>query len=140
MAFRRELTRVALAAVLLLALLPASAVAAPQWVGGDALDRAGTGVGAPDVTTDADGNSAAVWVTPGGAVRAALRPFGGPWGEPETLEAEDPAGPITNSAPRIVVRPNGDLVAVWLADAGGVSGDYVRWSRRPRSGDWSATA
>jgi hypothetical protein len=130
MAFRREMIGVALSAALLLVLLPATALAAPQWVGGEVLDAAG---GVPDVATDAQGNSAAVW-TRAGHVWVAERPHGGPWGAAEDLE---PAGGAEAQPPKIVALPDGELVAAWV---GGDFGFEVHAARRPAGGGWSASA
>ena len=134
MALRRELLPILLAAALLL-IGPGQALAAPQWLGAETRDAAG---GPPDVTTDADGNSAAVWIGEGGEVNAAIRPRGGPWSPAENLE---PAGQVqTEDNPLVIAEPDGEFVAVWVGDAGGSFGNYIRWAHRPPGGDWSEPA
>ncbi len=136
MAFRRELLKVALLAITLLVLLPAAAFAAPQWLGAEPLDPGFVSGHPPDVTSDADGNSAAVWIGAGGEVNAAVRPRGGPWGTPENLE---PGGQVQQEdAPLVIAEPDGELVAVWVGNLGGTTGNYIRWARKPPGQDWSA--
>ena len=67
----------------------------------------------------------------GGEVRAAYRPRGGPWGAPESLDGE--LG-TPSSQPRVAVQPNGEFIAVWLANN---DGNVLRWARRPAGGGWS---
>ena len=70
----------------------------------------------------------------GGEVRAAFRPRGGPWGAPESL---DGALSTLSAQPRVAVQPDGEFVAVWLANN---DGTVLRWARRPAGGGWSAAA
>ena len=87
-----------------------------------------------DVATDADGNSAAVWLA-AGEVRAAYRPRGGPWGPPESL---DTGTLLTSADPRVEAQPNGEFVAAWVADRVVIDDGYpIRWARRPAGGDWT---
>src|SRR3954454_21126768 len=120
MVLRRELLLAALAVALLIAALPATALAAPQWVGAQTLDALG---GHSDVTTDAQGNSAAVWTAGDGRVLAAERPFGGPWRAPQDLHPG-----ATGSGAQIVALPSGELVAAWVA------GSTVKAAERPVGG------
>jgi PKD domain len=133
----RQLLTAGLLAATLLLLIPVAALAAPQWLGAEPLDPgfSGSGQGA-DVATDADGNSAAVWIGSGGEVNAAVRPRGGPWGAPQNLE---PGGQVQiEDQPRVIAEPDGEFVAVWVGDLGGTSGNYIRWAHKPPGEDWSA--
>ena len=122
-----------MALALLFAVGPSQALAAGKWLPGETLDAPGA-ADAPDVATDNDGNSVAVWLA-GGEVRASYRPRAGDWGTPESL---DTGTEIFESQPRVTVQPdNGQFVAVWVAAA---EGGPLRWARRPRGGDWSAPA
>jgi hypothetical protein len=86
MALRRELLLLMVAAFLLLG--PGQALAAPQWLPAEL--REATGSGAPaDVASDADGNSVAVWLGPGGTVEAAYRR---PWSPPSRTGSSWPSG------------------------------------------------
>ena len=135
MPLRRELLKVAILAATLLALLPGSALAA-QWLDAEPLDPGFISAPAPDVTTDAGGNSAAVWIGSTGEVNAAVRPRGGPWGAPQNLE---PRGLVhTGDAPLVIAEPDGEFVAVWVGDYSGTIGNYIRWARKPPGQDWSA--
>jgi hypothetical protein len=132
MARRRELLSLLVAAFLLL--VPGHALAAPTWLPSESLDAAGATV-APDVATDLQGNSVAVWLA-GGEVRAAYRPRGGPWGTPESL---DTGTEIFEEQPRVTVEPShGHFVAVWLGERGTGPSYPLRWAFRPLGGDWSA--
>ncbi len=127
MAWRRELSRAALLAAMLLLLIPAAAIAGPRWLGAETLEPAATPAGAPDVATDRDGNSAAVWNRNANEIRAAVRPRGGPWGAGEPLETG-----IGTGDPLVVARPDGTFVAVWVD-----GNDQIRWAQRPAGGGWS---
>ena len=117
---------------------PGQALAAPTWLAGESQDGAEAVTGVPaDVATDSSGNSVAVWAAnpaAGGEVRAAFRPRGGPWGAPESL---DGTLSTLSAQPRVAVQPDGEFVAVWLANN---DGTVLRWARRPAGGDWSAAA
>jgi hypothetical protein len=110
-------------------LLPATALAAPQWLDGEPHGPAGANV-APDVAAFGDGN-AAIWVGADGHVYAAQRPRGGPWGPADDLE---PGGGAEFQPPKIAALPDGELVALWV---GGEFGFDVRAARRPPGGSWS---
>jgi PKD domain len=114
------------------------ALAAPTWLAGESQDGAEAVTGVPaDVATDSSGNSVAVWAAnpaSGGEVRAAFRPRGGPWGAPESL---DGALSTLSAQPRVAVQPNGEFIAVWLANN---DGTVLRSARRPAGGGWSAAA
>jgi hypothetical protein len=111
------------------------ALAAPTWLAGESHDGAEAATGVPaDVATDSGGNSVAVWVAStgaGGEVRAAFRPSGGPWGAPESL---DGALSVRSVQPRVAVQPDGEFIAVWLANN---DGTVLRWARRPAGAGWS---
>ena len=114
------------------------ALAAPTWLAGESHDGAAAATGVPaDVATDSGGNSVAVWAAntaAGGEVRAAFRPRGGPWGAPESLDGELSA---LSDQPRVAVQPDGEFIAVWLANN---DGTVLRWARRPAGGGWSGAA
>jgi hypothetical protein len=132
----RGYLKAGLLAAMLLVLLPPAALAAPQWLGAESLDSGFSSAPGPDVTTDASGNSAAVWIGSAGEIDAAVRPRGGPWGAPQNLE---PGGQVqTADAPLVVAQPDGELVAVWVGDLGGTSGNYIRWAHKPPGQGWSA--
>src|SRR6185436_10582113 len=96
---RRVLLPLLVVAFALLGSGPAHA--APQWRAPDpALQPSG---GAPDVTADDHGNSAAAWYA-GGHIYVAQRPFGGPWGTPEDLQ---PDGQAAAQDPKIAALPGG---------------------------------
>jgi hypothetical protein len=122
MAFQRKLLKGAILTILLLALVPATTMAA-EWVPPELNTPSDT---TPDVTTDAAGNSAAVWVD-GGHVFVAERPNGGPWVESADLQ---PDGNAESQSPKIVALPNGKLVALWV-----VSSD-VYAAQKPPGGAW----
>ena len=111
------------------------ALAAPSWLAGESHDGAEAATGVPaDVATDSGGNSVAVWAAStatGGEVRAAFRPRGGPWGAPESL---DGALSTQLEQPRVAVQPNGEFIAIWLANN---DGTVLRWARRPAGSGWS---
>ena len=125
MALRRELLPILLAAALLLA-GPAQALAAPQWLPSRPLVPPG---GAPDVTADAGGNSAAAWNS-GGHIYVAQRPRGGPWATAEDLTPAGDGG--AGQDPRIAALPNGELVVAWVVDG------VVQGASKPPGGGWSA--
>src|SRR3954452_1399819 len=114
---------------------PGQALAAPPWLAGESHDGAEAATGVPaDVATDSGGNSVAVWAAntaAGGEVRAAFRPRGGPWGAPESLDGELST---QSEQPRVAVQPNGEFIAIWLANN---DGTVLRWARRPAGGGWS---
>src|SRR5215207_5806160 len=110
MALRRELLPLLLAAAFLLA-GPAQALAAPAWLDAEPQPATAPAGQAPNVATDADGNSVAAWLD-GGEVVAAYRPRGGPWGAPEGL---DP-GTLVAAGPLVTARANRDFVAAWILD------------------------
>jgi hypothetical protein len=114
---------------------PGQALAAPSWLAGESHDGAEAATGVPaDVATDSGGNSVAVWAAntaAGGEVRAAFRPRGGPWGAPESLDSELST---QSEQPRVAVQPNGEFIAIWLANN---DGTVLRWARRPAGGGWS---
>jgi len=133
MVFRRELLPFLLAAAFLV-IVPGQALAAPTWLSAEGQDGTDSNAQVVDVATDADGNSAAVWLA-AGEVRAAYRPRGGPWGPPESL---DTGTALTSSDPRVEVQPNGEFVAAWVADRVVIDDGYpIRWARRPAGGDWT---
>jgi hypothetical protein len=114
---------------------PGQALAAPTWLAGESQDGAEAATGVPaDVATDSGGNSVAVWAAStatGGEVRAAFRPRGGPWSAPESL---DGALSTQLEQPRVAVQPNGEFIAIWLANN---DGTVLRWARRPAGAGWS---
>lgn len=71
----------------------------------------------PDVASDAQGDSVAVWLQFDGAnfrVQAAHRPAGGSFGAPQTLSA---AG-YEAREPRVAMNAAGEAVIVWSLDSG----------------------
>ena len=108
-----------------LLVLPSQALATPQWLPAEPVEPSG---GAPDVTTDLDGNSAAAWYQDG-QIYVAERPRGGPWGPPDDLQ---PAGGAASQDPKIVALPDGELVAAWVV------GSTVQGARKPPGAAWSA--
>lgn len=127
MVFRRELLPILLAAAFLL-VGPAQALAAPTWLDAEPQQAATPASQAPDVATDADGNSVAAWLERG-VVVAAFRPRGGDWGAPEDL---DPGASIS-AGPLVTARSNGDFVAAWITD-----GTTLRSATRSTVGEWTA--
>jgi hypothetical protein len=97
--------------------------------------------GGQDVAIDAQGNATVIWSEivgdedPSWLVRAASRPSGGNWSEPENLSESALA-----ASPRLAVDPEGDVTAVWLGTAPRIVGpgvvNVVRSSRRPAGGEW----
>jgi PKD domain len=137
MALRRGLRCAGVAIALVLAFGAAPALAAPQWLPAEPRDSSGSADQPADVATDGDGNSVAVWLGSSGAVNAAFRPRGGPWGAAEDL---DPGATLSGSAPRVAVQPDGEFVAVWLEGPGSGTGYPLRWARRPAGAGWSSPA
>src|SRR5215204_2845134 len=131
MALRRELLPLLLAAAFLL-IGPAQALAAPTWRDAEPQPSTEPSGQAPDVATDADGNSVAVW-RDAGTVVAAYRPRGGPWGAPEDL---DPGIP-TFSGPLVTARSNGDFVAAWVGDFGDGGLALRSATRSAGGGEWT---
>ena len=137
MALRRGLRCAGVAIALVLVFGAAPALAAPQWLPAEPRDSSGSADQPADVATDGDGNSVAVWLGSSGAVNAAFRPRGGPWGAAEDL---DPGATLSGAAPRVAVQPDGEFVAVWLEGPGSGTGYPLRWARRPAGAGWSAPA
>ena len=121
-------------AALLLALGPARALAAPAWLGAEPQTSEFPASAPPDVATDADGNSVAVWIDEN-RVEAAYRPRGGQWALPVNIE---PGGyPLVLDA-RVTALPNGEFVAAWIADRNGVGDVILRSATRSAAGNWTA--
>jgi hypothetical protein len=133
MALRRELLLVLVTAFLLIA--PGQALAA-GWLPGETREASDALETPLRVAADGGGNAVAVWVGASGAINAAFRPRGGPWGAPESLETEFAV--TSGVAPRVVAMPNGEFVAAWLADRNGEGDDVIRTSTRAATGAWSA--
>jgi hypothetical protein len=101
----------------------------------------GTLRSSPRLAVDEQGNVTAVWLgsapASGGGfvdvVRSKSRPFGGTWSS-DAVDLSSDDG--TAQAPRIVVDPQGNAVAVWLWH--GSAGYVVQAARRVAGGDWSA--
>ena len=127
MALRRELLPILLAAAFLL-IGPGQALAAPTWLDAEPQQATAPANQAPDVATDADGNSVAVWFERS-AVVAAYRPRGGDWGAPEDLDL----GASISAGPLVTARTNGDFVAAWITD-----GTTLRSATRSTGGEWTA--
>jgi hypothetical protein len=88
---------------------------------------------AANVAIDAAGNAIAVWkqqVTGDDIIRAAERPAGGEWSEPEDVSAGG-----DGAAPRIAMNAEGAAVAAWSVLEGGVTG--IQAAVRPAGGAWS---
>jgi hypothetical protein len=133
MACRRELRCALVAIALLLAFGPAQALAAPQWLPAETRAEQSSGV-APDVATDADGNSVAIWLGTVDQVLTAYRPRGGPWGPPEDIEVDFAVA----SDPHVTALANGEFVAAWIAAADVGSPQVLRSATRSTAGDWTA--
>jgi hypothetical protein len=114
------------------------ALAAPTWLSGESQDGSEAAQSIPvDVATDSAGNSMAVWAAStatGGEVRAAYRPRGGPWGAPESLDGDFD---VVADQPRVAVQPDGEFIAIWIANN---DGNELRWARHPAGGGWSDAA
>ena len=139
MDLRRGLRAVLVALALLLAFGPSQALAAPQWLPAELREAAGSGAPA-DVASDANGNSVAVWLGPSGTVEAAYRPARRALGAVGQTSIPVPRSRAT--PPLVTAEPDGQFVAVWLADrpVGEFEPYPLRWARRPAGGDWSAPA
>jgi PKD domain len=133
MALRRELLPLLLAAAFLL-VGPATALAAPTWLGNEGQDAAVTPQEDADVAADADGNAVAVWVA-NDEVRAAFRPRGGDW-QPEG-DLEPDFFVVDFVPPHVVARPDGTFVAVWNGDRNNDGDDVLRSATRSTGGEWT---
>jgi hypothetical protein len=114
--------RLAGAAVLLAtaaALLPASpALAAPTWLAPVDASPPGEEAFDPDVAIAPGGDAIAVWAAregEGSAIRAAIRPPGGPWGAPLSVSAPGSEA----FAPTATIDGAGDATVVWEDEATG---------------------
>lgn len=125
----------ALAALIVMAALPAGALAAPTWLAPVDVSAQGQKAEDPQVAVDAAGDAVAVWQRSEGAeviVQAASRPAGGTWGAPVELSV-----PGENAGlPRVAMDAAGDAVAVWVRSDG--SHRIVQAASRPAGGTWGA--
>lgn len=139
MAVRRDLSRVAILATLLIALLPGAALAAPAWLDWETLVNTGGASGAPDVVAFGD-ETAVLWTGVAADasthVYASVRPRDRLFLPAEDLE---PGGGVTLGDVHVVALPSRELVAVWLGTGGG-TGEDLRWARRPPGGPWTDAA
>lgn len=125
----RLATRVApaLAAVALIAAVPAAASAAPAWLPPAPLSAAGGAASAPDVAFDPSGDALVVWTRYDGAkqrAQAAYRPAGGSFGAPVTLsaagvDATHPVVAVDAAGTFVVAYGQGGEVDVVVRPAGG---------------------
>jgi PKD domain-containing protein len=101
--------------------------AAGTWSSFDDLGEAGAS--SPHLAVGADGTVGAIWER-SSDVEAAIRPPGGPWGEPEL--AGGPAGSYPYERPQIALDGAGTATAVLPGFLG------LRTNRRPAGGAWAA--
>ena len=93
----------------------------------------------PDLAMDPAGNATVVWTSSlaasfGSRVRAATRPAGGSWSDPETVSTS--GGSLF---PSVAVDREGDAMAVWDNSEpapGGPSRIFVESSERPSGDSW----
>jgi len=129
------LTLAALSALLVAALLPGTALAAPTWLAPSNLSAPGHSGEDPQLGIDQAGDTVAVWVRFDGSneiVQAADRPAGGSWAAAVNLSA---AGEDAED-PRLAVDPAGDAVAVWRRYDG--SNVVIEAAVRTAGGSWGA--
>ena len=82
-----------------------------------------------DIGLDDAGNAVAIWGVSEQVIRAAVRPAGGEWSEPEDLFTTG------GRAPQLAMNGAGDAVAVWTGHNGT---RFVTWGAvRQAGGDWS---
>jgi len=91
----------------------------------------------PDVVVDEAGNVTVAWAQRDGStwsIRAATKPAGGDWGEPDVLSDSE----TTADSPQLAVDPQGGLTAVWLLQTGKGGEGVVQSTSRPPGGAWHA--
>jgi hypothetical protein len=115
---------------------PASAAAAPAWLGSSTLFK-GSRAEAPQVAMTPSGDATAVWV---GAeqgepvIEASERPAGGAWSAPQTL-----SDPLADSEePDLAVDPEGDAIVLWQSSRE-ASQPAIESSFRAAGGSWSGS-
>jgi PKD domain len=122
-----------LGVLLVMAVLPAGAIAAPTWLAPNDLSVAGQSAKEPQVAVDAAGDAVAVWRRYDGSdyiIQSASRPAGGNWGPPVDLSA-----PGQNAEePQVAVDAAGDAVAVWRRFNG--SSLVIQAASRSADGTW----
>lgn len=117
----------ALFAVLLLAALPAAAVAAPGWTASTDIAETAS-VSGLDLAVDGAGNAVLVGASRNNAVAASRTPDG-QWSGPTTLST-------WGRTPRVAFAPDGKAVAVWAKLS--AQFEYEVWTAdRDTSGAWS---
>jgi PKD repeat protein len=87
------------------------------------------------VAVDADGDAVAVWAsdTDGDeSMLAAVRPAGGAWEPPVTLDS----GEYTVANPRVAIDPRGDVTAVWTSTSSARANTFVWAAVRPAGKSW----
>ena len=80
---------------------------------------------------DAKGDAVAMWAT-AGAIRAAFRPAGQPWGQPQTVF--NAPGNFTLGTISAAIDPAGDVVAAWSIDT---QAQLVHLASHRPGGSWS---
>ncbi len=109
-----------------------------EWESPTLVSQPGEWAGNPHVALDADGDSLVAWRGESEGeefVRAAYRPVGGSWGEPENVSAE---GEQVASV-RDAVDPDGNAIVAWGGATGKVGGyEIARAAYKPAGGEWEA--
>jgi hypothetical protein len=130
--------RLAVAAIgllLIAALAPGNALAAPTWLAPENVSAPGYNGEESQVGVDGAGDTFAVWVRFDGSneiVQAAERPAGGAWGPAVNLSAPGQDA----EAPRLAVDAAGDAVAVWKRYDG--TDEIVEAASMTAGGSWGA--
>ncbi|HWH19401.1 MAG TPA: PKD domain-containing protein [Solirubrobacterales bacterium] len=129
-----RLALVALGVLLLAAVLPADALAAPTWLAPGDISGAGHEAYEPQVAMNADGDSVAVWWVYDGSyvVQAATRPAGGSWSVPVDLSVAGHDSPL----PQVAIDAAGGAVAVWRQYGG--TDEVIQAATLAAGGAWSA--
>jgi hypothetical protein len=81
----------------------------------------------PDIAVASNGTVAALW-REGSVIVGAIRPPGGPFGAPQTLDSDG----ATDTAPKVAISPAGAAIAVWRT-----SGGLIKESLRPANGSFA---
>jgi hypothetical protein len=134
----RRLAAVATGAVAAALMAAAPAGAAPTWLAPVDVSSPGEIAGTPDVAIAPGGAAIAVWTDQegeGSAIRASIRPPGGPWGAPATVTAPGSEA----YAPSATIDAAGDATVIWEAEPPGESLDTeVEAASLVAGGGWGA--
>ncbi|HZK15276.1 MAG TPA: hypothetical protein VFC52_01640 [Solirubrobacterales bacterium] len=94
----------------------------------------------PQVAVDSQGNATAIWRRWSGEkliIESAVRPVGGVWSVPATLDVDTGGGYESSQSPQVAVDPEGDATAVWERRLDGRT-FVIKSATRPAGGSWSA--